>query len=166
MKNYSLHHFNHESPKTIASILDLTLFCQNTEAHLGLTLTEQPGLLDIQGHYVDAGGDFVFATDDTDKVVGTIALLPLTATTAALEKFFTYPEWRGKTGLAFKLYQELIHAAKINNFKQIYLDTPASSLRAHHFYERQGFQRINRSDLPASYEFPDTNAWAYMLELN
>lgn len=62
------------SGKWDKEILSLILSIQNDEAKIGLSLQEQPDLLDIHRSYQQPGGQFWIALSD-GKVVGTIGLM-------------------------------------------------------------------------------------------
>ena len=55
-------------------IIALILSIQNDETKIGLSLQEQPDLLDIQRYYQWSGGEFWVALSD-DRVIGTIVLM-------------------------------------------------------------------------------------------
>ena len=55
-------------------IISLILSIQNDETKIGLSLQEQPDLLDIQRYYQQPGGEFGVALSD-DRVIGTIGLM-------------------------------------------------------------------------------------------
>lgn len=148
-----------------AQLVDLIHYCQNIEAGLDIKMAEQDDIFEISSYYQKNGGQFWIALDD-DNVVGTIALLPIDAEHAVLKKFFTYPEYRGDPQrLGRKLYQELLAHAKDNHFSKIVLDTPEKEGRSHFFYEKQGFKRIQNSELTVSYPFPDRDSRIYELTL-
>lgn len=153
-------------PHTIAELVDLILFCQDTEARLGITMAEQPDVFAIPEYYLGPGGGFWVAKDEAGHVAGCIGLLRLTATTAVLKKFFVYPQFRGRpTSLGWQLYQVLIQAARAKDFTRLVLDTPEAEHRSHQFYERQGFTRCRREDLGGDYAFPDRASRFYQLNL-
>lgn len=94
------------SGKWDKEILSLILSIQNDEAKIGLSLQEQPDLLDIHRSYQQPGGQFWIALSD-GKVVGTIGLLLKDDHCAVLKKFFVKKEFRSqKVGLS--LYRELL----------------------------------------------------------
>lgn len=68
-----------------------------------------------------------------------------------------------KIGLA--LYQELLQFAKAAGVLHIILDTPSVAHASHRFYEKAGFRRIDKSELPVLYSYPDRESILYMLEL-
>ena len=45
------------------------------------------------------------------------------------------------------------------------LDTPSVAHASHKFYERAGFHRIDTTDLPIAYSYPDRDSFLYMLDL-
>lgn len=99
-------------PTVIAELVDLILYCQNTEAKLGITMAEQPDVFAIADYYQAPGGQFWIAFDD-GHVAGCIGLLRVSATTAVLKKFFVYPQFRGQPiRLGWQLYQKLLTQAK------------------------------------------------------
>ena len=55
-------------------IISLILSIQNEEAKIGLSLQEQPDLLDIHRSYQQPGGEFWIALSD-GQVIGTIGLM-------------------------------------------------------------------------------------------
>ena len=68
-------------------IIALILSIQNEEAKIGLSLQEQPDLLDIHRSYQQPGGEFWIALSD-GRVVGTIGLMLKENHCAVLKKFF------------------------------------------------------------------------------
>jgi N-acetylglutamate synthase-like GNAT family acetyltransferase len=152
-------------PQTTAELIDLILFCQNTEAHLGITMAEHPDVLMIQDYYQARGGQFWVATQD-GHVAGCIALLPVDHDTTVLKKFFTYPQFRGgAVHLGWQLYQTLLTYAQAQPFKRLVLDTPEAEHRSHQFYERQGFKQITFDQLGVTYAFSDRHSRFYALNL-
>lgn len=152
-------------PQTTAELVDLILYCQNTEAKLNITMAEQPDVLMIPDYYQARGGEFWVAKDH-DHVAGCIALLPVDKHTAVLKKFFTYPQFRGgNVHLGWQLYQMFLAYAQAHDFKRIVLDTPEGEHRSHQFYERQGFKQISFDELGVDYAFPDRHSRFYALNL-
>ena len=144
-------------------IISLILSIQNNEAKIGLSLEEQPDLLDISRSYQQSGGEFWIALSD-NKVIGTIGLLVKENHCAILKKFFVEKAFRSqKVGLA--LYNELLKYAVCKNIHHIILDTPAVARTSHIFYEKAGFQQISAAELPVEYSYPDRDSILYMLNL-
>lgn len=144
-------------------IIDLILSIQNGENHLGIPLSEQMDLTTIKESYQDTGGEFWLALDG-EHVVGTIALMKKSETCGVLKKFFVKKEYR-KQGVGGQLYEQLLRFARENRLQQIILDTPAVAVASHRFYERVGFRKISRAELPIEYSYPDRNSYLYLLEL-
>ena len=67
-------------------IISLILGIQNDENNLGLSLGEQPDLLDIKRCCRLSGGEFRVVLSD-DKVIGTIGLMLKARQCAVLKKF-------------------------------------------------------------------------------
>lgn len=144
-------------------IITLILNIQNNESKINLSLQEQPDLLDINQFYQQKGGEFWVATSN-GNVIGTIGLMLKEHHCAVMKKFFVKKEFRSqKVGLA--LYRKLIAFAKAANVKHIILGTPSVAHAAHKFYENAGFHKIDTTDLPISYVYPDRNSFLYMLDL-
>lgn len=145
-------------------ILDLILHIQNNEARINLSIEEQPDLLDIYSYYEKGGGEFWMAIEN-DEVIGTIALMNKGSGNGILKKFFVRRDWRNKK-IGYILYKRLIDFAQENNIKILLLDTPSVALASHKFYERAGFKRINKNDLPFEYDYPDRDSILYLLSLS
>ena len=144
-------------------IVSLILDIQNNEAKIRLSLEEQPDLLDIRQSYQLNGGEFWVATDN-GKLIGTIGLMMKGNDCAILKKFFVKREYRSqKIGLA--LYKELLAYAKKSGRKHIILDTPSVAHASHRFYENAGFHKIDATELPIPYTYPDRESFLYMLDL-
>ncbi|GAB5053031.1 GNAT family N-acetyltransferase [Pediococcus ethanolidurans] len=149
----------------LAELVDLINYCQNIEANLGIKMAEQADIFNIENYYQKKGGNFWLALDK-NKVVGSIALLPIDNRTAVLKKFFTYPSYRGDPHhLGAKLYANLITFATDHHFERIVLDTPEAEHRSHSFYEHHGFKQITAEDLQFTYPYTDRHSRLYELTL-
>jgi len=144
-------------------IIELILHIQNDEAKISLTIEEQPDLLDIYSNYEKNGGEFWIAVEN-DEVIGTIAIMNKENGNSILKKFFVREDWRSKK-IGYELYKTLLAYAKEKNIKYIVLDTPAVAKVSHKFYERAGFKKITKEELPFEYEYPDRNSYLYLLEI-
>lgn len=117
------------------------------------------------GEYIDKGGNFWIARDD-EKLIGTIGIMPYSTDIAILKKFFVYEDYQGEPyHIGRALYNELITFAKKKVYKTILLDTPRNTERAHKFYEKAGFQKINEEDLPIRFDHPYKDSDFFLLEL-
>ncbi len=145
------------------AVIGLILDIQNREAKVGISLEEQPDLLDIREAYVSKGGNFWIAVEKGD-VVGTLGLMRFDDEWGILKKFFVRAEYRSrKVGLA--LYERLLEHARRTGMRHIVLDTPAVATKSHAFYERAVFVRIDKSELPIDYLYPDRKSMLYKLDL-
>lgn len=144
-------------------IIDLILHIQNDEAKIHLSLEEQPDLLDIPFYYEKNGGAF-WAAVEKEEVIGTLAFMNYGNGNAVLKKFFVRADRRGqKIGCA--LYQTALSSLTQNGYTHILLDTPSVAKASHVFYEKAGFRRISRQNMPFPYEYPDRDSYLYLLEL-
>ncbi|KWX69871.1 GNAT family N-acetyltransferase [Paenibacillus jilunlii] len=147
-------------------VIKLIMHVQNVEYEVGISVKEQPDILDIHSNYINDGGNFWIALNDNGEVVGSIGLQRKTKGVAVLKKFFVYKDYRGKEfGTGKKLYEALLDFAKKQGFSKIILDTPSKATRSHGFYNKVGFKEIDKEDLPIKYDYPDRNSIIFLLEL-
>ncbi|SDC53755.1 Acetyltransferase (GNAT) domain-containing protein [Paenibacillus sp. CF095] len=147
-------------------VIKLILHVQNVEYEVGISVKEQPDILDIHSNYINDGGNFWIALNDNGEVVGSIGLQKKNNEVAVLKKFFVYKDYRGKEfGIGKKLYEVLLGFAKEQGFSKIILDTPSKATRSHGFYKKVGFKEIDKEDLPIKYDYPDRNSIIFLLEL-
>ncbi|MGN7765734.1 GNAT family N-acetyltransferase [Paenibacillus sp. 22594] len=147
-------------------VIKLILHVQNVEYKVGISLKEQPDILDIHTNYINDGGNFWIALNENEEVVGSIGLQKKNKEVAVLKKFFVYKDYRGKEfGTGKTLYEALLDFAKKQGFSKIILDTPSKATRSHGFYKKVGFKEIDKEDLPIKYDYPDRNSIIFLLEL-
>lgn len=145
-------------------VIDLVLRCQNDGTRL-IRLEDQPDLLRIEEAYFDGGG-FFWVARERGKAVGTIGLMNKGNGLCVLKKFFVEASYRGTPHhLGQQLYNRFLDFAKAHGFSQIILDTPGNTDRAHLFYEKAGFHRIPKNELPADYDYPYDDSHFFRLEL-
>jgi DNA-binding MarR family transcriptional regulator/N-acetylglutamate synthase-like GNAT family acetyltransferase len=101
-------------------------------------------------YYYNNSYNFWYAVDDQGKVIGCIGLKKLDNNHAEIKKFFVDSTYRGK-GVAQKLMMTLMKAAIKHNFNIIYLGTVNILQAAQRFYEKYGFVRINKQQLPKEF---------------
>lgn len=148
-------------------VIKQILYVQNVEYGVGISVEEQPDILDIQANYIKDGGNFWVALNDNGEVVGTIGLQKKTNEVAVLKKFFVYKDYRGKEfGIGTGLYKALLDFAKKQGFSKIILDTPSKATRSHSFYKKVGFKEIAKGDLPIQYDYPDRDSLIFELGLS
>lgn len=138
---------------------------QREEFQIAITLEEQPDLADIKGCYQRGSGNFWVARFG-DRVVGTVALYDIGDSEAALRKMFVQREYRGGS---FRVAERLLHSlfdwSKAQRIEHIYLGTTTAFLAAHRFYEKHGFTKIEKSELPASFPILGVDSIFYKLDL-
>src|SRR5579859_1242811 len=153
----------------------LVLPIQQTEFNVPITLADQPDLLDLETAYFRPGGHFWGAFVEND-LAGTIGLLavagtpspagvqslpgapggilpaPAGASFGVIRKMFVKPPFRGKPwGVAQQLLETLIAYARQNGMVHLYLGTITRMKAAHRFYEKNGFGRVEKEELPATF---------------
>lgn len=155
------------SDKYKEEVIDLILHTQNVEYGIDLQVDEQPDILDISSNYIECGGGFWIAINDSNKVIGCIGLQIKEDNVAVLKKFFVYSEYRGKEhNVGRSLYEQLLKFAKEKGISKIILDTPSVATRSHAFYKKVGFLEISKKDLPIKYDYPDRNSLLFLLEIH
>ena len=131
------------------AVIALILSIQQGEFQLPLGREDQPDLERIAEEYQQGGGNFWVALQG-GTVVGTLALKAVGTGVGALRKMFVAPAFRGKQhGTAQGLLDALFAHARTAGMQQVYLGTTTVYLAAHRFYERNGFVRITREEVPA-----------------
>ena len=131
------------------AVIDLVLQVQQIEFSLPITLEDQPDLQDIEAFYRATGGDF-WGAFVKDRLVGTVALISLGQGAGAIRKMFVEKEYRGKEwGIAQQLLETLLNYCGQKGITDLYLGTVEILKAAHRFYEKNGFRRVTRDDLPS-----------------
>lgn len=152
-------------PADAAGVIDTILPIQQQEFGIPVTLADQPDLQDIHAHYRRGAGDFWVATAE-GRVVGTIGLLDIGQGQAALRKMFVAPAWRGREhGVAAVLLQTLLDHCRGRGLHTVLLGTTDKFLAAHRFYEKQGFELIERDRLPPAFPVMAVDTRFYRLQL-
>lgn len=146
-------------------VIDLVLHCQNDGTRPLVTEYDQPDILNIREEYFNNSGYFWVAKEN-DRVLGSIALMNCGNDIAILKKFFVYEDYRGTPHhLGRKLYDVFFEYATEIGIKTIVLDTPRNSDRAHKFYERAGFEKIDKELLPVKYNYPYEDSDFFVLKI-
>ena len=144
-------------------VKQFVLGIQNGEFNLSFLEEEQPDLTNIPEFYIN-GGFWVAKADN--KIIGTIGLQRVDSRNGVLRKMFVDKDFRGREfGTAQLLFNTLLEFAVFFKFETIWLDTPAAAKASHKFYERNGFQLANKSNLPKGYVFLDNDSKVYNLLL-
>ncbi|KOS68789.1 GNAT family acetyltransferase [Lysinibacillus contaminans] len=133
------------------AVLNLILNIQQDEYGIAITKEDQPDLFKIEAFYQNGNGNFWVALHD-GEVVGTISLVDIGNQQVALRKMFVKKTYRGKDyGTASHLLQTALEWARERNITGIYLGTVPEFLAAHRFYEKNGFEQIDRTELPENF---------------
>jgi N-acetylglutamate synthase-like GNAT family acetyltransferase len=98
------------------------------------------------------------------KAVGTIGLTIISNEKIVLKRMFISPEFRGK-GIAKLLLNVLFTWANENKVKAIYLGTMSQFKTAHQFYEKNGFSKIEKRDLPRDFPINPVDSLFYFKPL-
>lgn len=152
-------------PRYQSGVVALILPIQNAEFSIDITASQQPDLSDIEGFYQAGKGDFWLALAD-ETVVGCIGLKDIGHQQAALRKMFVAPAWRGsEKGVANGLLTALLAHAARQQLHDIYLGTTSQFLAAHRFYEKNGFQAVDRASLPDTFPVMKVDSKFYRLAL-
>jgi N-acetylglutamate synthase-like GNAT family acetyltransferase len=134
-----------------ARIAGLILPIQQIEFKVPVTIEEQPDLLDIETNYHQTGGGF-WGAKRGEELVGTIGLIAIGQHAGTIRKMFVRKEFRGKElQIAQRLLQTLMDHCRAQGITDLYLGTFDQLHAAIRFYERNGFTRIDKHQLPASF---------------
>lgn len=98
------------------------------------------------------------------KVVGTIAFSLLQNRSIALKKMFLHKDYRGQ-GVSKALLDTLLDSASSSNISTIFLGTMTQFQVAQKFYEKQGFIKIEREDLPSDFPANPVDTLFYKKEI-
>lgn len=132
-------------------VINLILDIQVAEFGIPITLDQQPDLNQVPEFYQTNKGNFWVAKIQ-DRIIGTIALLDIGNDKAALRKMFVHKNYRGQVyAIGQRLLHVLIDWTKIQGIKEIFLGTTAKFIAAQRFYEKNGFEEIEKKDLPDAF---------------
>lgn len=62
------------------------------------------------------------------------------------------------------VYATLQEFAKEQGLTTFVFDTPSVATNCHSFFEKRGYRRITKDELPFPYDFPDRNSYLYMIQ--
>jgi GNAT superfamily N-acetyltransferase len=147
-------------------IIDLVLSIQQKEFGLTITIDQQPDLRDIDTNYHADGGNF-WGAFVGEELVGTIALINTGHNAGCIRKMFVKTNYRGKEwGTAQRLLNVLLQFCRDKQITDVQLGTVEALKAAHRFYERNGFERIAKEDLPSYFPLMLTDTMFYQLHLS
>ncbi|WP_288227255.1 GNAT family N-acetyltransferase [uncultured Enterococcus sp.] len=150
--------------KYTQEIVDLIIPIQREEFNIQLTVEDQPDLLRIQEEYINTGGNFWVALFD-DKVIGTIALVRLENHCGAIKKMFVTKDFRGEKQIGRKLLDTLVNYCKEQGYERLYLGTVEVLKAAQKFYKKNGFELIDKTEMPKDYHLMDVDTVFFMRKL-
>jgi putative acetyltransferase len=99
--------------------------------------------------YLMPNNKFWVATD-SNKVIGTIGTVKLRNENIVLKAMFVDKAYRGQ-GISNLLLDTLLSWAIQNKYKQIYLGTMTQFTAGQRFYEKHGFVKCNKTELPTDF---------------
>jgi N-acetylglutamate synthase-like GNAT family acetyltransferase len=153
-------------PEFARQVVELIVEIQRTEFGIPITAEDQPDLRQIERFYQTGDGNFWVALSGGD-VVGTIALLDIGSSQAALRKMFVDRRFRGgEAGTAQRLLDTLVEWSVARSIRDIFLGTTSVFVAAHRFYEKNGFTEIPRSELPPSFPLMQVDTKFYRIALD
>lgn len=152
-------------PHQTDGVINLILPIQQVEFNVPVTLADQPDLLEIPQVYQLKNGQFWVATCG-GEVVGSIALIDCGEGIGCLRKMFVKADFRGKPhGLATRLLDTLVQHSEEKGFTSIWLGTFDRLHAAIRFYEKTGFERVEKVDLPAVFPVMPVDNRFFKLEI-
>lgn len=146
-------------------VIDLIIGIQSGEFGVNITAEDQPDLKNISQFYQTGVGNFWIATQN-DEVLGTISLTDIGNHQVGLRKMFVKKGYRGKPlNIGQNLMNVVFDWCKAKSIKQIFLGTVPTYYAAHKFYEKNGFIRLEKNELPKDFHLMDADKWFYFKNL-
>ena len=132
-------------------LIQMILTIQQREFSIAITRDDQPDLTSIPQYYQQGIGNFWVALHGT-TVVGSVGLIDIGNQQVALRKMFVNAQFRGpQYAVAKSLLAVVLEWATQKGIQTIFLGTTDKFLAAHRFYEKQGFEKVARADLPPTF---------------
>ncbi|WP_251867627.1 GNAT family N-acetyltransferase [Enterococcus malodoratus] len=150
--------------KYTQEVVDLIIPIQRNEFNIMLSVEDQPDLLRIKEEYIDTGGNFWVALFE-GKVIGTIALVKLQNHCGAIKKMFVTKDFRGEKQIGRKLLDTLVSNCKEQGYEYLYLGTVEVLKAAQKFYKKNGFELIEKTEMPKDYHLMDVDTVFFMRDL-
>ncbi len=146
------------TPELTEQVVALILGIENDELGFHMTVADQPDLLEIPSFYQSGRGGFWVALNPENEVVGTIGLIDTGHEFGVVRKMFVKKEWRGsEKATAMGLFSRLENWAVEKGFESVMLGTHTVLKPAIRFYEKLGFRKIPRADLPKGFPVMSVN---------
>ena len=129
-------------PVTAADVDAVIQIVRATLGEFGLTFgvgsKTDDELRELPASYVDRGGAFFVAVDESGAVFGTAGVSPIAPHVFELRKMYLVPAARG-LGLGARLFDACVAFCRAHEARHVVLDTVESMKGAIAFYERRGF---------------------------
>lgn len=102
-------------------------------------------LLNIEASYAGRGGAFVVLEDESHRVLGSHATLPVGQGTnlVTFRRLYLAPHLLG-SGAGAQLFEWALGWSRESGFKRVEFWSDTRFARAHHFFEKFGFRRDGR----------------------
>lgn len=138
IKDYDIKEFKPEYEGQVIALISQVLKDQKVIPESAEPISDED-LYKIPEVYSGRGRFFLAVKDG--KVVGTVAIREISGNTAKLNRMFVFTQHHG-SGVGQSLLDHALDFARQQGFKEIVLNTHPLMKRAHHFYEKNGFQRV------------------------
>lgn len=139
-------------PDDQQAVVALVLDIQQREFGLALSEENQRDLKDITAYFSAPSSSFWVAEEEAGHIVGCIGLEAMSPKVAVMRKFMVHPNWRGSgNGVSRALLDQFEDGAAKLGVERIILSTVAATRAAQRFYEKSGYLRIDRTNLPTEY---------------
>ena len=102
--------------------------------------------------YIRSGGNMWMAVDDSDEILGTIAIMKKDKNTAELKSFYVNKKYRGN-GISKKLFSVAMEYCKQINLHKIFLGTYDKMETAICFYKKRGFSEMEMNHIDENARF-------------
>jgi len=132
-------------------IINMIETIQKHEFNLPITDEINSGILKAEEeYYFNRSYNFWYAVDQVGAIIGSIGLKKIDKNNAEIKKLFVSDKYRGK-GISGKLLQALFKSTLKHHFRFLYLGTVDKLHAAQKFYSKNGFTRIDESELPSQF---------------
>lgn len=133
------------------AVVKLVLDIQQQEFGANATYEGQADLRNPSGFFRSRGGE-IWVARVGGETVGTVAIIDFGGRRGSLRKMFVRADMRGpRLGIADRLLDKLLDWARQRDMTAIYLDTSDAFHAAHRFYEKRGFERVDKEEMPADF---------------
>lgn len=138
------------TPATAADVPDVLALLSRIWAEYSFIWApeiEFPDLFDFEAHYAPPHGAFWVRRDDSGRVVGSIGVERVDATTAEIHRLYLDAHLRGR-GLGRALVDEALAWCRARGFTRLVLWSDTRFEHSHRLYDRMGFARLGERTVP------------------